>query len=177
MSIKHSPADVTLVCMRARGVYSIHRGGDILATHQGKGVYFINRRGDVILTTHLSKMILSGLGASQDSAPVGRRKQGPPSVVFQSYLSSSLSLSLLLCHYHHYHHYHYYYVIIIIIIIIIICSLSLSALSAHAACPPTGLRHWLSLLVSLGCPPDVQTSAETKHWGTFIYHVILERSA
>ena len=40
VSIKHSPADVTLVCMRARGVYSIHRGGDILATHQGKGGIF-----------------------------------------------------------------------------------------------------------------------------------------
>ena len=131
VSIKHSPADVTLVCMRARGVYSIHRGGDILATHQGKGVYFINRRGDVILTTHLSKMILSGFGASQDSAPVGRRKQGPPSVVFQPYLASS-SLSLLLCHHHHHHH---YYLLIIIICTVRTCSLPANR-SAPLAVPP-----------------------------------------
>ena len=60
-------------------------------------------------------MILSGLGASHDSAPVGRRKHGPPSVVFQPYLSSSSS----------------FIIVIIIIIIIIIIILAYMQLARH----------------------------------------------
>ena len=95
------------------------------------------------LTTHLSKMILSGLGASKDRAPVGRRKQGPPSVVFQPYLSSSSSSSSSS---------------------LLLTSCDDDYLSLHAACPPPRHCHWLALLVSLSSPPDVQTGAETEHW-------------
>ena len=152
--------------MRARGVYSIHRGGDILATHQGKGGIFSKQeRGCYSYHTLVEDDLVRvwsipgqrSCGAEEAGTALG----GVPAVpviiiiiiIIIMSLSSLSSLSLLSCHYH----YHYYYVIIIIIIIIIIImslsSSSSSLLFAHyhyLHCPHMQLAR--QPVCATGCP-------------------------
>ena len=60
------------------------------------------------------------------------------------------------CHHHHHHNHHYYHP------------------GLHAAGPPPGLGHGLTLLVSLRSPPDVQTSAETKNIIVEVKNIFVE---
>ena len=108
VSIKHSPADVTLVCMRARGVYSIHRGGDILATHQGKGGIFSKQERGCYSYHTLVEDDLVRVGSIPGQRSCGAEEAGTalggvPAVPVIIIIIMSLSLSLLFAHYHYLH--------------------------------------------------------------------------